>query len=67
MDIQELTAARMQKLYEFGEIEFERTLLKQQLKNLNAVYSNTVSELIDIENQINTLSQSIQNTEKISD
>ena len=67
MDIQELSAARMQKLYEFGEIEFERSLLKQQLKNLNTLYSTTVSELVDIETQINRLTQSVQTNEKKSE
>lgn len=53
MNLQELTALRMQKLYEFGEIEFERKLLKDQLEHLNSLYTNLADEIVEIESQIN--------------
>lgn len=63
MNTQELTALRMQKIYEFGEIEFERKLLRDRLDQLDHHYVNLAQDLIDLEDAINNS----QETTKKSD
>lgn len=60
MDLEGLQAQRTQLVYEFGEIEYERSLHVQRLKVLDKEYESKISELQEIESQIHKISQSIE-------
>lgn len=64
MDIQELTALRMQKIYEFGEIEFERKLLRDRLDQLDHHYANLAQDLIDLEDVINNSQEAVKKSDE---
>jgi hypothetical protein len=63
MDLQQLQATRAQLLYEFGEIEYERTLHMQRLRYLEEQHGIKLSELQNIESTIENFSE--ENTENI--
>lgn len=61
MDLQQLQATRAQLIYEFGEIEYERRLHVQRIQFLEQQYNLKVTELQEIESQIDKVTQSLQN------
>lgn len=60
MDIQQLQAARTQLIYEFGEIEYEKRLHVERVQYLEQQYTTKLSELQDIESQIDKFGDSIE-------
>jgi hypothetical protein len=52
MDLQQLQATRAQLLYEFGEIEYERSLHMQRLRYLEEQYNIKLNDLQKIEQTI---------------
>lgn len=63
MDLQQLQATRAQLLYEFGEIEYERTLHIQRLRYLEEQHGIKLDELQKIESTIENFAE--KNTENI--
>jgi len=63
MDLQQLQATRAQLLYEFGEIEYERTLHIQRLRYLEEQHGVKLAELQKIESTIEKFSE--ENAENI--
>ena len=63
MDLQQLRATRAQLLYEFGEIEYERTLHIQRLRHLEEQHGLKLTELQKIESAIENFSE--ENIEKV--
>jgi hypothetical protein len=63
MDLQQLRATRAQLLYEFGEIEYERTLHIQRLRYLEEQHGLKLTELQKIESAIENFSE--ENIEKV--
>jgi phage-related minor tail protein len=57
MDLQQLQATRAQLIYEFGEIEYERRLHFERIKFLDDEYNRKVSELQQIETEIEKFSE----------
>lgn len=60
MDIQQLQAARAQLVYEFGEIEYEKRLHVERVQYLEQQYTAKLSELQEIESQIDKFDNSIE-------
>lgn len=60
MDLEQLQATRAQLLYEFGEIEYEKTLHIQRLNYLEEQSRLRISELQKIEGKLDEFNESMQ-------
>lgn len=57
MNIEELSALRVQRLLELGENQLEQELLEKQLAQLRTEYNNLISNLIYLERDIHGYDQ----------